>query len=183
MKRRSRARGGASLANRASSSSVPEPRAHHGEDDCETVDEAGPEVQTVPEAAPETPKDSVSIPHSQFLKWPAYRCHFYSDWRKTKERVYSKCNLCLDNKYLMGFPSSFSNFIRHLKRFHKEEWDYFESSRESKQPSITSFVSPQVASSGRQQQLDRLLCQMIITDNLPLNIVRRQGFRSLISVS
>lgn len=171
MKRQSRARGGASLANRASS---PEPRADHGEDDCETVDEAGPESETVPEAAPETPKDSVGMPHSQFFKWPAYRCHFYSDWRNTKERVYAKCNLCLDNKYHMSFQSSFSNFIRHLQRFHKEEWDYFDSSKESKQPSITSFVSPRVASHGRQGPLDRLLCQMIITDNLPLNIVRRR---------
>lgn len=45
---------------------MPEPRAHHGEDNCETVDEAGPESQSVPEAAPEISKDSESIPHSQF---------------------------------------------------------------------------------------------------------------------
>jgi hypothetical protein len=30
--------------------------------------------------------------------------------------------------------------------------------------------------------MDRLLCQMIITDNLPLNIVRRKGFGALIAV-
>ncbi|KZS20284.1 Uncharacterized protein APZ42_013065 [Daphnia magna] len=184
MQRRSRAHKGASLTNRASSSSMPEPRADNEEDDCKTLDEAlldEPESETVSEAAPQTPKDSVAMPDSQCVKWPAYRCHFYSNWRKTKERVYAKCNLCLDNKYHIGIKSSFSNFIRHLQRFHKEEWDSFESSKESKQPSIRSLVSPRVPSRGRKVQLDRLLCQMVITDNLPLNIVRRQGFRSLIS--
>ncbi|KAK4021731.1 hypothetical protein OUZ56_003640 [Daphnia magna] len=107
---------------------MPEPRADNEEDDCETLDEAlldEPESETVSEAAPQTPKDSVAMPDSQCVKWPAYRCHFYSNWRKTKERVYAKCNLCLDNKYHMGIKSSFSNFIRHLQRFHKEEWDSF----------------------------------------------------------
>lgn len=40
MQRRSRALKGASLTNRASSSSMPEPRADNEEDDCETLDEA-----------------------------------------------------------------------------------------------------------------------------------------------
>ncbi|KAK4027796.1 hypothetical protein OUZ56_016937 [Daphnia magna] len=186
MQRRSLAHKGASLTNRASSSSMPEPRADNEEDDCETLDEAlldEPESETVSEAASQTPKDTVTMPDSQCVKWPAYRCHFYSNWRKTKERVYAKCNLCLDNKNHMGIKSSFSNFIRHLQRFHKEEWDSFESSKKSKQPSIRSFVSPRVPSRGRKVQLDRPLCQMVITDNLPLNIVRRQGFERVFSTA
>ncbi|KAK4028228.1 hypothetical protein OUZ56_017508 [Daphnia magna] len=82
MQRRSRAHKGASLTNRVSSSSMPEPRADNEEDDCETLDEAlldEPEYETVSEAAPQTPKDSVAMPDSQCVKWPAYRCHFYSN--------------------------------------------------------------------------------------------------------
>ncbi len=131
------------------------------------------------------PKDAVLMPAFEKTKWPLWREKCWKNWRilHSKGTVYAQCVYCKDEKYHNGSTDSFSNFLRHLRRFHEEEYEKTKAGRKSNssdQSSMKNFLATKIPKD-RQKKIDNLIAEMIVLDNLPLTILQREGFRKLIS--
>jgi hypothetical protein len=131
------------------------------------------------------PKDAVLMPAFEKTKWPLWREKCWKNWRilHSKGTVYAQCVYCKDEKYHNGSTDSFSNFLRHLRRFHEEEYEKTKAGRKSNssdQSSMKNFLATNIPKD-RQKKIDNLIAEMIVLDNLPLTILQREGFRKLIS--
>lgn len=93
----------------------------------------------------------------------------------------SNHNFFVKIRGFLGNKGSFSNFKSHLRHRHSPEFDYFLSKRQST-PSIKQFCVESEVTATRQEQLDKGLAKMIIEESIPLNLLRRNGFRNFIPV-
>jgi hypothetical protein len=133
------------------------------------------------------PPDATPIPAFDLNKYPSWRTHFFKDWRcnaqgKVFARCTKDCKASQGNSYFTGDKGSFTNFKSHLTHRHKEEFESFGVKMKGRQPVIRSYTVPSNMSAVRQQQLDIGLAKMFGEDNLPLNLLRRKGFRNWIKV-
>lgn len=123
---------------------------------------------------------------------PAWRRKFFYDWRQDSStgKIYAKCELCKSchtNRHLTGNLSSFTNFTKHLKGVHLEEWKAYEDQQSKKkgdprQQSIKEYGTGKSIHKSRQQQLDIQLTYSMAEDNIPLNILKRPRFKEWIQV-
>lgn len=88
----------------------------------------------------------------------------------------------IKHSFIEGNKGSFSNFKSHLMHRHKEEFENFEQNQEPACSSIRKYCVSSNIAPGRQQQLDMGLAKMFAEDNLPLNLLRRKGFRNWLAV-
>lgn len=137
------------------------------------------------------PPTAIPMPTLRQMNWPQWRKEYFKEWHivPATSQVLAICKLCEDESYHLGSKASFSNFLRHMKRHHQEEYRQTlvgETSSESKtQPPISSFVTSfsKPCSAARKKKLDRLFASMICKDNLPLTFGNREGFRRFMAVS
>jgi hypothetical protein len=74
-------------------------------------------------SAAQPPPNSIPIPDKVQQQWVGWRIQFFEDWRKGEDGVtYAKCKLCTNSQYFAGSLNAFSNYGRHLRRKHPEEW-------------------------------------------------------------
>ncbi|KZS04125.1 Uncharacterized protein APZ42_032962 [Daphnia magna] len=133
------------------------------------------------------PPNTTPIAVFELNKYPSWRIHFYKDWRcnvqgKVFARSMKECKASQGNSYFSGDKGSFTNFKSHLLHRHKEEFESFSAKKNHNQPLIRSYSVHSKMSQGRQQQLDNGLAKMFGEDNLPLNLLRRTGFRNWIKI-
>ncbi|XP_059352801.1 uncharacterized protein LOC132088276 [Daphnia carinata] len=96
-----------------------------------------------------------------------------------------KCNLQKKQHYYSGELTSFSNFEKHLKSCHNEEYSKYEKQKSSldfSQPTLNKFQQfrSTAMTKERQKKLDIDLGYSVAIDNIPLNILRRKRFRQWI---
>ena len=96
----------------------------------------------------------------------------------------SQCNICNDEGYHSGSKQPFSNFLRHLRKNHKEKYKKASGTERPNQSSLNNYVHrSKKMSVARKEHLDNLLAEMICKDNLPLTILQREGFQNFMSAA
>lgn len=131
--------------------------------------------------------------------WPSYIRQFFKEFyiipHPTKDILTGNCKLCPSEKpgdnTVRASRAATSNFKRLLESFHKNEFQEFNNNQtgtlgpSSRKPVKIEVDQPmmKIALKGRiQAQLDEKMVSMIVIDNLPLNAINRDGFRSFIKV-
>lgn len=144
-----------------------------------------------------------AIPKYKIDSYPSYKRHFFRSFFLFGKNVQSYCNICLPLKknnedvyikikskgIVKGNEKSTTNWLRHMRTSHKRELEGFESKTTQSlpnnhtSPSVTQhFAKIPKFSKNRQQELDDALVKMFSYDNMPLNLLRRTGFRNFIEV-
>ncbi len=147
----------------------------------ETEDEqADEETEQLPSTS-KLPEGAHSIPIFEQSKWPEWRKTCWTDWHEASGKVLAKCKFCSSGIYHSGNKDSYSNFLRHIKRFHVEEYGKIGTKVSPKsslrQSSMTTFVyNGKKTSKAKKEQLDELVTSMICKDKLPLTILKERGF-------
>ncbi|KAK4013504.1 hypothetical protein OUZ56_026058 [Daphnia magna] len=103
-------------------------------------------------------------------------------------KIYAKCKTgdCPAKKirYLVGGPTTFTNFTKHLKGVHSEEWKAYEAQHkiktDPKQQSIKDYATSKAMQRSRQLQLEVQLTYSMAEDNISLNILTKPQFREWI---
>ncbi|KZR99040.1 Uncharacterized protein APZ42_005272 [Daphnia magna] len=88
-------------------------------------------------------KGAHSIPIFEQSKWPKWRKTCLTDWHEASGKVLAKCKFCSSGIYHSGNKDSYSNFLRHIKRNHVEEYGKIPKSYPKsslRQSSMTTFV-------------------------------------------
>lgn len=106
-------------------------------------------------------------------------------------KIYAKCKTgdCPAKKirYLVGGPTTFTNFTKHLKGVHSEEWKAYEAQHkiktDPKQQSIKDYATSKAMQRSRQLQLEVQLTYSMAEDNISLNILTKPQFREWIQVT
>lgn len=124
--------------------------------------------------------EQLGIPFQGKESWPSYMFGMFSTFillkdaeQAVKDVVVGKCNICQIN--VRGSLVATSNFKRHLDTYHLQEFVQFEDNLD-KGRRLTPKINFALATN-LQNQLDSCLVDLIVIDNLPLNIIRRPGFR------
>ncbi|XP_032799299.1 uncharacterized protein LOC116936257 [Daphnia magna] len=162
---------------------------NHGgiDESMETEDEQADEDTAQLPSTSKLPEGAHSIPIFEQSKWPKWRKTCWTDWHGSSGKVLAKCKFCSSGIYHSGNKDSYSNFLRHIKRNHVEEYGKIPKSYPKsslRQSSMTPFVcNGKKTSKAKKEQLDKLVTLMICKDNLPLTILKREGFRNLMAVA
>jgi late competence protein required for DNA uptake (superfamily II DNA/RNA helicase) len=94
-----------------------------------------------------------------------------------------QCHICQDK---LSFHNSTSSMLEHLRRRHTWVIESKKTDTAVTQPSgqtrMTSFMSRQgTLTAAQSEQVDELICQMIVKDLRPISIVNGDGFTSLMA--
>ena len=151
------------------------------EDDlsCSIENEEGPQKVSLPDGA-------IPVPLFQQNRWPTWRKKCWSSWHIVLSSgiIVAKCNICNDEGYHSGSKHSFSNFLRHLRKNHEDEYKKASGTKRPNQASLNNYVHrSKKMSVVRKEHLDNLLAEMICKDNLPLTILQREGFQNFMSAA
>jgi hypothetical protein len=134
------------------------------------------------------PEVAHSISTFEQSNWPEWRKTCWTDWHASSGKVLAKCKFCSSGGYHSGNRDSYSNFLRHIKRNHAEEYAKILTKVSPKsslnQSSMKTFVfNGKKTSNAKKKQLDKLVTLMICKDNCPLTILKREGFRNLMAAA
>lgn len=78
--------------------------------------------------------------------------------------IQAKCRIC--NVYLQGSTQITSNFIRHLRQRHTEEYNAYNQQKKN-----------HVAKNNSKERFNEVTCRVIIDNMLPISIVESQSFK------
>lgn len=155
----------------------------------------------LPQAPKKTIAETMPLAKDTSDSFPHYIRKFYGNFRKeiNSNSLLAECKLCTEAAGtavdIRATILATSNWLKHIKRRHEEEYDAFENSQgtnsetaaqsgQTHQSTIENhFAKQSNCGAAFSEELDHILTVMFTVDNCPLNLLTKVSFKKLLKVT